>query len=868
MLKENVLEKFFCMLCVLLCAGVLFCASSLSAQTVYTWAPTGGSTDFLLNSNWQNGGGNTPFNGETASGPAEMRIPAGSGVLQAPESSNPVFSNIQLKIDEGKIFIGDAAAGVAGERNVYFRNGSSVILNGIQTLTPEQIADPSTVTSSLISSHYFNIGDSGSASMTINGGYVKCKHLRVGSGTSGAASTLNMNGGYLKTWGQAQIGEGAGNGTGIVNMNGGIWNANEIHLGYSEAGTGTIHLEEGRIEAVNSYIGKYAGAVGTLNIRGGVYQAVNFYVGHTAGAEGVLNLSGGNLNTTGTTVVGNGGNGTVNLSGVGVWTPSSVIQVGNAAGYVGTFNINGGTLASSSRIFMVGNAENAQGTVNFYSGNVSTGTLQVGTAVNSRGTVNVYGNTWDAHHFELGMAEGSSAVMNIYGGSVTTHADSAVGKSGNGAVLNVYAGAVLNATPVTGGNTSYFSVLVGDQTEEYGAGRGTVNLYGGTIQDNNFDVKNGTVNVYGGSQINSKYRIGLGLLTNSDSVMNVYGDTVLKAGGEFLLCAFQTKAAGILNLYDGNVSLSTGDFGIGWNNADGMKARLNVRGADVTVSANTIYMGYAFGGSTQINVSDGSLTFTRGTLIAGRDAFTGTPEITLSGGTMKFTSGTITGNTNACINFALGKNGFGALEYAGSFDGYKGKFYIGVNHGTSMISNYSAANGCILTAPQAVFDAGEKLTVSALLTAGDGHKYTLNPAMNANGGNSYALGSSPLEIADAYASQGWLSLAGMEDMPFDLTLGLKLNMTDGHGIADVVSWFNQNLDAAAEISAEDENSVILHYAPTFLPTFAWDFTQFDPTLGTIALASLQGEALPEPATWLLMLLALGFCFIHRNSGKK
>ncbi|HYE18832.1 MAG TPA: autotransporter-associated beta strand repeat-containing protein [Tepidisphaeraceae bacterium] len=229
----------------------------------------------------------------------------------------------------------------------------------------------------------------GRGSNTAVGTYNLADTSAVGTGISGFATgsgSLTVG----KLWiGGARFGE---NGTGTVNINtSGTITANStqeftntrasISLGYAATGgtaAGTINLENGTIQAnseiwvgfnragtvnqsggeVNSteyfVVARNSGAIGTYNMTGGTVNAATglgfAVIGSFAGATGTVNVSGGGFNVGNGAqfIVGEGGAGTLNVSGTGtvnVANAGNGLRLGANAGGVGTVNLNaGGTL--------------------------------------------------------------------------------------------------------------------------------------------------------------------------------------------------------------------------------------------------------------------------------------------------------------------------------------------------------------------------------------------------------------------------------------------------------------------------------------------------------------------------------------------
>jgi autotransporter-associated beta strand protein len=163
---------------------------------------------------------------------------------------------------------------------------------------------------------------------------------------------------------------------GTINQSGGtvIRNAGgEWRMGGNLSGIanqfGTYNLSGGSVYGgpVNLQIGAYG--QGEWAQTGG-YVAVGGYpsIGRFPGGVGQMDISAGSFNNTNPatiSIVGEQGNGTLNISGSGVFMSAGGVSVGHTTTGIGLLNLNGGVL-NVSRVFQ-GNAS-ASGTFNFNGG--------------------------------------------------------------------------------------------------------------------------------------------------------------------------------------------------------------------------------------------------------------------------------------------------------------------------------------------------------------------------------------------------------------------------------------------------------------------------------------------------------------------
>ena len=210
------------------------------------------------------------------------------------------------------------------------------------------------------SSGVFNINTSGTVSTNFE--------FVVGHGTTtGNTAALNIDGGTISAGGLFVVADQASS-HGTVNMsNGSLSASGEFWVG--QHGTGVFNQSGGTVSSGNWFcIGRDTSGVGTYNLTGGAVNAAatnQAVLSSFAGGTSFLNVSGGQFNAANNLYVGEGGNGTLNVSGTGLVTTgeSSAVRLGVNPSGVGTVNLNGGSLQTSS----VSEGDGA-GTFNFNGG--------------------------------------------------------------------------------------------------------------------------------------------------------------------------------------------------------------------------------------------------------------------------------------------------------------------------------------------------------------------------------------------------------------------------------------------------------------------------------------------------------------------
>ncbi len=347
---------------------------------------------------------------------------------------------------------------------------------------------------------------SAGSAFNVNGGRVYIGRFGTGSLTLATGSTFTHTGADQFNIGGVEEENGsnfASVGTMTLDATSSVSTTNFIRVGHGNAGAnparGTVNLNGGTINAGNWMGFGHEGGEGTLNMTGGtITNAAEFYVGiddngHTRTSKGVANLIGttpGSI-TAGTTIwIGrNGGNGTVSISGAAATSliSANVIKIGDGgvgsggAQTQGTLNIdNPNALVRSANAISVG-ANGGVGIVNHSAGSLieTNQWLTLAVDAGSTGTYNLSGGTVTSNFIEVG-ADGAGA-FNVSGpGSVTANQFTVGTRATGVGVINVIAGGLVKS------NGTIF--LGGDQ----GAGAGTLNVTGATVEAQNIVASLGT----------------------------------------------------------------------------------------------------------------------------------------------------------------------------------------------------------------------------------------------------------------------------------------------------------------------------------------------------------------------------------------
>jgi autotransporter-associated beta strand protein/T5SS/PEP-CTERM-associated repeat protein len=205
---------------------------------------------------------------------------------------------------------------------------------------------------------------------------------------------------------------------GVVNNSNGDFNVSDV-----DTSKGTLTIEgSGTVNSSSPmYIGKNGGTTGTLNLSSGTLNVTsNFYLARQATSTGTATQTGGSstMGGTGEVFIGADGAGTYTLSG-GTMAINGWLAMGRYASGVGVLNVSGGTLTQNStdRNFMVG--EEGNGTLNVSDTGVvdARGFFSIGQAATGTGVVNLDGGKLMVNQVDSGNTQ-SISTFNFNGGEL------------------------------------------------------------------------------------------------------------------------------------------------------------------------------------------------------------------------------------------------------------------------------------------------------------------------------------------------------------------------------------------------------------------------------------------------------------------
>ncbi|MBL8760533.1 MAG: hypothetical protein JNL50_04455 [Phycisphaerae bacterium] len=418
-------------------------------------------------------------------------------------------------------------------------------------------------------------------------------------------------------------------------------------------GTVTLSMSSPHTLSGNFRVGDVSGDAAATIITTGVVNAASVTVGNAAGSTGTLNItdSDADLVTTGggDIVVASAGTGTMNLTGGGKAAPGDDFIIGGAGGD-GTVNVSG------------------LGTTPIRFSNITTtaadGDIVVGNASGSVGELNVFGGgiIGASDDVQVGLVGGSSGVLDVGGsgsGLVNVAGDLQVGN--NSSSTSAGSGQV---SALNGGTINVSGAIrLGDTT----VGSGTLSCRdGGEINAHSIicDSDGGFLNLLGGET-----RVDGGTLTAPNSILSLEGSTT------------ETPFLRLLNGASCSLSAPVSPFRaltVGINN----DANLVVdTGSSLTVSSGDVVVG-------DLPAAQGSLVFSGGStgtfpatrrITLGASAFGDmvvTGDSTVTGGSMELGAGS-SGNGSLLV-YSSDLTLAGTLTVGGTptFDGGVGEVRV------------------------------------------------------------------------------------------------------------------------------------------------------------------------------------------------
>lgn len=613
------------------------------------------------------------------------------------------------------------------------------------------------------------------------------------------------------------------------------------------------------------------------NLIGGASSSENaMFIGFDGG-EGVLTATGNSVNRFQkyTQLGTNGSTGTINLLGNSTNTFTTTVLCGTMQGE-GTINIGDTSTNTFSGDLYVGDDGPSSG-------------LGYGT-----GTLNVTGGTTTvAGRFGIGYTVYGDGTANISGGEFTANGYVGIGYSTGTGVMTLSGG--INKFTRAAGTALHDRFTVGQ------AGTGTLIMEGDSVN---------TISGY----------FGAGLETGGDGTVILRGDSTNTFGSYTLVGAWLgtgrmfiegNSTNTIFELYVGDDGPGTGQgYATGY---------LTVTGGNTT-NTGTFYVGHTTNSTGYATLAGGQFRVNGNTVIGqGNAQGWGDGTLTLAGGTHTFNAMVIGDGTAASTGKLIisgGTNSIVALTLGNS--GSTGRMIVTGGTGTTTIASLTATgagatvifnpSGGSMPAVNVTGDANirelsmtplngfaflETDTFADMLTVGgtlsgagimaDGATQTLSVWDVSRSGGALSATLSPdsnendkkLEINARglefdELEKGWVNLANTVspdgnqyyiEMLMDATDDVKL---------DLVAWMNTSLDVDAAMQAFTTDSGVAVWGAAGASHFLWDFSDFNAAYpgANVGVTGLFGQEVPEPATWLMLILGvLGMGVMRKKSQK-
>lgn len=658
---------------------------------------------------------------------------------------------------------------------------------------------------------------------------------------------------------------------------------NKLYIAAEAGKNGSVTVQDGstlELKAADTYIGS-GGSNAVLNQTGGtVIQNSWFNIGE--GSEGTYNISGGTLNSNGMYFcVGRRAKGTLNISG------TADVNLKNL--YVGYFAhlskdslvmMTGGTL-DAEELYISANPDNAGSTPT----HATTVTVNGGTAAFSS-TAYV--------GFDGKNSTGGNGVLNVGGnGTVTFNAESYVGYNPKGkGALNVSENGTFTANQKV-----YLSV--------YG-GTSETNISGGTATFNKgFGVAHGTnakavVNVSGGKlYVNDTAYVGDG--ANANAVINVTGGTLYGPNRDFLVGHNQSAVAKLIvdgGTYDqhnkGNLvvrsTAANGDIGnlvqlksgtidtlwlsLGQNGADGGICTFDMTGGTLKIGNGSQNFRIGHNYNAAANISGGTVSVKGeiqvahgsrgGTLnIYGSDALISAQTMNAKAdGNVNYISNGLTLNADGSVkpaftNIALSGNATVNSTVLLDTTGYSCDGILLAND-LATTQTILTSGGTLTWAPKAVETEG----VWNVQQNGQKIEMVLDEKRIAEA----AVSGNDVFASGYFDEAGWIKITGGANEAFTLTVGLE-----GEGDVDeLISWLElQSEEAGQNVKVTDLGGALM-FSDLMLDADGLVYMNYDLTAFNLQNgASFALSNVPEPSAWILLSLGVfGMLGIRQKKSRK
>ena len=260
------------------------------------------------------------------------------------------------KVSAGKLIMGECASN-GGKYNGLTIDGAGAEMElnfGESTLSPFGLGNSKIEIKNggkLTSKSRFNVGASGSATVTVEGkdsSFKSSGDLYIAQGSS-ARGVVHVKSGTLEAGNHICVGE---NGFGTLTVEGtgsSFKSSGNLHIAQGSSARGVVHVVSGALEASDRiYVGDWG--FGTLTVEGtdsSFKSFGNLHIAQESSATGVVHVVSGTLQAGNDIYVGNKGFGTLTIDGGTVscthWLDFNR-EEGSSSEHGGVVNLNGGVL--------------------------------------------------------------------------------------------------------------------------------------------------------------------------------------------------------------------------------------------------------------------------------------------------------------------------------------------------------------------------------------------------------------------------------------------------------------------------------------------------------------------------------------------
>lgn len=631
---------------------------------------------------------------------------------------------------------------------------------------------------------------------------------------------------------------------------------------------------------------------GKLTLTGGTFQAGGIFFSNAANSPATAEITNTAISGFGTFRISNVDNTTATVKvHEGTTITGSDFNVGFRG--TGTLYMDGGNITTTSYFCIGNNVASANGIVYHSGGTIQTPWMPLGH--NGKGTYNLSGSgkivvtgasSMDQpgstnNGLEIGDRKGSSVTFNMSGGEIQSNGWIYVGRVGTG-VMNLSGGTVKANTGIVLGH-----IADGDYK-----GDGTLNATGGTITTANLYIANNTPGraTLTNTTVNVSSRITLGNQTTGAGELTINDGTVIKCNE----VAIGNSGQGTVVMNGGSLTTNSW-FLLGFNN-NGVDNVMTQNGGDVNVAWFTMQWDRS-GGTSTYNMNGGTLT-SNGTsqgngMVLARS---GNATFNMNGGTVttKEASKSNIGWVGYALSVGTGvSSGNAVLNISGGKIDSQGKTYIkngsavnyltnGDKFGLLAITGDLQQYGLIsVTHTGDVPDWVDPVTI--MTVSGNGVPTVTNNSTDVYEDFWYAdekalklqtkagtvdFGTeAAVELPEGLALKtGWVDFDGANSTrSFDLEIATE-------DMDSFMTALNAQLaaeygDAATATKKDGQTAEIsLNFAELGdLDRFTWNFTAAE--FNGAAVTGISSNYVPEPSTWLLLVLGLGM-IARRKNGRR